>query len=537
MKPRSFVVYACLLIVVRAPYPSSGWAEDLSALTLLRDASNNASHIADDTVKRSALLDILRVQQKIGDEAGAMKTAELEPLPGNKDNAWVTVVEIQASKGNITGAEQTLARISEQIARANALSHIAIAYAAGGDIQRALQLSAEIPENYAARGAALYRIAEIQAKNGDVPAALRTVQDVWRANPYSLIPLMQLHLATGSPDEAVQLTELTEDHGFKSYLLWAVTMAEKNRMRQLNVAATIPVRGVKALTYKDIAHRQLAEGDVQGCLDSLSIATQEAPAVYNIYARADLQWRIATLYARAHDITQSRKVALTIELEGHRNFALREIVGVQAQAQDYEGALQTALLGKGDDSLMDYALSRIAERQVAVETLDRAMETIAKIKSDEARTTAYASVAASAAEAGKITHALTLIQVHQQAIAEARVFVETAEALDSLRTGDARAMKLFSQLHSFSHATAHTLSRIALSRADHGALQEALGYALLIPEHDTESGETFKWLAFNQTKHGDVDGVVRWITAAEFPSHKAFALVGVASALITKDTR
>jgi hypothetical protein len=27
----------------------------------------------------------------------------------------------------------------------------------------------------------------------------------------------------------------------------------------------------------------------------------------------------------------------------------------------------------------------------------------------------------------------------------------------------------------------------------------------LIPEHDTESGETFKWLAFNQTKHGDVD--------------------------------
>lgn len=537
MKPRWLVAYACLLLVVRASHPSTGWAEDRSALTLLRDASNNAARIADDTVKRSALLDILRAQQKIGDEAGAMKTAELEPLPGNKDNAWVTVVEIQASKGNITGAEQTRARISQHIARANALSHIAIAYAARGDIQRALELSAEISENYAARGTALYRIAEIQAKNGDVPAALRTVKDEWRANPYSLIPLMQVQLAARSSDDAVQLAELTDDQGFKSYLLWAVTMAEKNRMRQLDVAATIPVRGVKALAYKDIAHRQLAEGDVQGCLNSLTVATEEAPAVYNMYARADLQWRIAALYARADDIPRSRKVALTIEQEGHRNFALREILGIQAQARDYEGALQTALLGKGDDSLMDYALSRIAERQVAVETLDKTMETITKIKSNEARTTAYASVAASAAEAGKITHALTLIQIHQQAIAEARVFVETAEALDSLRTGDARAMKLFSQLHSFSHATAHTLSRIALSRADHGALQEALGYALLIPEEDTESGETFKWLAFNQAKHGDVDGVLRWVTAAEFPSHKAFALVGVASALITKDTR
>lgn len=537
MKPRWLVVYACLLVVVRASHPSTGWAEDRSALTLLRDASNNAAHIADDTVKRSALLDVLRAQQKIGDEAGAMKTAELEPLPGNKDNAWVTVVEIQASKGNITGAEQTRARISQHIARANASAHIAIAYAAGGDIPKALQLSADIPENYASRGTALYRIAEIQAKSGDVPAALRTVKDEWRANPYSLIPLMQVQLAAGSSDEAVQLTELTEDQGFKSYLLWAVTMAEKNRMRQLNVAATIPVRGVKALTYKDIAHRQLAEGDVQGCLSSLTIATQEAPAVYNIYARADLKWRIATLYARALDITQSRKVALTIEQEGHRNSALQEIIGIQAQGQDYEGALQTALLGKGDDSLIDYALSRIAERQVAVGTLDQGMETIRQIESDEARTTAYASVAAAAAEAGKITHALTLIQAHHQAIAEARVFVETAEALDSLRTGDARAMKFYSQLHSFSRATAHTLSRIALSLADHGALQEALGYALLIPEEDTESGETFKRLAFNQAKHGDVDGVLRWITAAEFPSHKAFALVGVASALITKDTK
>jgi hypothetical protein len=84
---------------------------------------------------------------------------------------------------------------------------------------------------------------------------------------------------------------------------------------------------------------------------------------------------------------------------------------------------------------------------------------------------------------------------------------------------------------------AYTLSKIALSRARDGALQEALGYALLIPEADSESGRTFEWLSFNQAKDGDVDGAFRWITAAQLPFQKAFALSGVASALIKKERK
>jgi hypothetical protein len=38
-------------------------------------------------------------------------------------------------------------------------------------------------------------------------------------------------------------------------------------------------------------------------------------------------------------------------------------------------------------------------------------------------------------------------------------------------------------------------------------------------------------------KGGDVDGALRWITAAQLPSQKAFALSGVAGALLQKEKK
>ena len=180
------------------------------------------------------------------------------------------------------------------------------------------------------------------------------------------------------------------------------------------------------------------------------VATEAAPATYNNFARADIQWRIAAMFARAHDNAQARKVALAIEKEGHRNAALREIIEIQAKGQDYDGALQTALLGTSEDPLTDYALNRIAERQVIVETLDKVITTIAKIKSDEARCWALAFVAEDAGEAGRIADALTLVQVRRLAVAESPVSCDA---------------------YFFQRALTGVLRKIALSRADHGALQ------------------------------------------------------------------
>jgi tetratricopeptide (TPR) repeat protein len=537
MKLRSLVNCTFLALVFIAQYPSSGIAEDRSPAMLLREASSNAARIDDDGAKRVALLGIMAAQEKLGDEVGAIKTVEREPIPGNRDNAWATVVAIQASKGNVAGATQSLAKISTKIARANAQAPIAVAYAAAGDIPKALQVAEQIPGNYYAYGDAFFRIAAIQAAAGDVPGALHTVADKWHLNPYRLIPIIQAQLSTGSINQAVQLTKVTDDQYLKSYLLLAVATQVKDRKRQLDIAATIPVEGVKALTYKEIAESQLAEGDVRGCLSSLTIATEAAPATSNNFARADLRWRIAAIFARAHDISNARKVAMTIEIEGHRNSALREIIEIQARAQDYDGALQTASLGTGEESLTDYALNRIAARQIVVEPVNKVMSTIARIKSGESRRIALASVAETAGEAGRIVEALSLVQLHRLAVAEALKFVETPGSLKQVRNLDDQASKLFSEAHLFQYALAGVLSKIALSRARDGALQEALGYALLIPGTNSESGRTLESLAFNQAKGGDVDGVFRWITAAQLPSQKAFALKGVASALLQKEKK
>jgi hypothetical protein len=399
-----------------------------------------------------------------------------------------------------------------------------------------LQLAEQIPDNNYAYGDAFFRIAAIQAVAGDVPGALHTVADKWHLNPYRLIPIIQAKLSAGSIDQAVQLTKVTDDQYLKSFLLLAVATQVKDRTRQLDIAATIPVEGVKALVYKEIAESQLTEGDVSGCLRSLTVATEAAPAMSNNFARADLRWRIASIFARAHDIKRARKMAMTIEIEGHRNGALSEIIEIQTGAQDYDGALQTASLGTGEDSLTDYALNRIAARQIVVDPVDKAMGTIAKIKSDESRRVALASVAEAAGEAGRIAAAFKILQMHRLAVAEALKFVETPGSLEQVKHLDDRASKLFSDVHLFQYALAGVLNKIALSRARDGALQEALGYALLIPKVG-DAGRTLENIAFIQAKGGDVDGVFRWITAAQLPSQKAFALKGVASALMLKEKK
>jgi hypothetical protein len=248
MSARCFEICVLLAMVLAVQYPSNGSAEDRSPLRLLRDASGHAAQIDNDSVKRTAFLSIIAAQQKFGDEMGAMKTAELESLPGNRDNAWATVIAIQAKNGNIQGATQTLARITEKIARANALAAIAVAYAGAGDIPKALERAGEIPDTYYAYRDAFLRIAAVQAKAGDVPGALRTVEDQWFFNPYGLIPIVQAQLTGGSIDQVIQLTTLIDDQYLKSYVLWALVSQITNRDRQTDIAAIIPVEGGQGLS-------------------------------------------------------------------------------------------------------------------------------------------------------------------------------------------------------------------------------------------------------------------------------------------------
>ena len=360
---RRFEILALLALVLAliGQHPAGVFAEDRSSTILLRHASSNATHIDNSTTKHSALLEIITAQRKVGDVHGAIQTAAEEPLAGDRDWAWGTVVAIQAQKGDITGATQTLSRISTKLAKANAIVPIAVAYAAMGDIAKALQLAAEIPNDFFAYGDAFLRIATIQAAAGDMQGAMRTVIDTWHYNPYVLSPILEPKLAAGDIDGAVKIANLSQDIYLRSYLLLAVTNHIKDGQRRLDIAATIPTGHAKALAYQRIAEVQRIAGDVPGCLSSLQHAVEAVASIHNIWAKANIQWQIAKTFAEARDVKNARTVAMAIEQDSHRKFALQDIIAIQARGMDYTGALDTASLGREEDFLTDYAFSRVAE--------------------------------------------------------------------------------------------------------------------------------------------------------------------------------
>lgn len=147
MKLRLFVICSCLLLNLLALFPSQVCAANSSPIILLREASTQAAHLEDYESRRSVILSIMNAQLTLGDEVGAAITADLESIPPNRDYLLVSVVAMQAGKGDIIGAEQTLAGITQTLARANAVAFIAPAYAARGNIPKALQLAGEIPDN------------------------------------------------------------------------------------------------------------------------------------------------------------------------------------------------------------------------------------------------------------------------------------------------------------------------------------------------------------------------------------------------------
>jgi hypothetical protein len=330
---------------------------------------------------------------------------------------------------------------------------------------------------------------------------------------------------------ASEFRDLTDDPYLRNYLLWAFSRNANERNQQIDIATRIPHGHAKALAFREIAESQLAEGDLVGCLRSLGTATEAAKATLNRYTRADIQWRIAVLFARAHDILQARTVAVGIEEAGHREAAVREIVEIQAKNQDYEGAMQTALLGTGDEPSTDHALSRIAAQQAALALLNDAMETIDHIQNDEARGNGLAAAAAAAGEAGQVGTALRIMQIHRQWIDTPRQrsrHSETGQESDLFQgQPENRAM----DLHAWGRFVTHTLRCMAIAHADRNALEEALGYAIIIPD-SAESGRTLGEIAFKQARRGDVEGALRWIERAELPAHKAFALSAVARALM-----
>ncbi|OQW56917.1 MAG: hypothetical protein BVN28_13515 [Nitrospira sp. ST-bin4] len=478
----------------------------LSARALLQEASNITLTMQEP--KSDVLSSIAIAQLQAGDVEGALKNALA--MTNNRPNTLASVVAAQAKMGDIEGATRTLSLIDDDIARANALRPIAVAYAKAADIQKAMELVAQLPVNHAAHVVALVDIAVIQASGGDTEGALKTLAREWGASPYGIWQILEPTLAAGDIDAALQIAQSIQDQDFQSYMLWGVTTRVKDLNRKLEIAATIPNGHARADALTWIAAEQSTVGNLQDARHTLLRAIEAIPSIQNIWAKADVQWRIAKTMAEANDVPGARKIARAIDPKGHREMALKDIITVQAKAKDYSGALETAALEDGDTSLTDFALLSIARTQVTSDGFSRALETLKKIHNEEDQGNALAFIAVDAVEAGNIADALWLSGLLRQRIENA------PETMLSSRSDN-------------------IFMAIAKSRAKSGMIQEALGFTTFIGVPFYRH-ETIEAVARTQVMAGDGKAALEWIALNQAPAERAIALVGAAYGLMQQAT-
>jgi len=530
------IVLAAILVAVLANQPISVVAaEDSDLIALLHRASNVAMKIEEPWKRSSALQAIATAQRNAGDIPGALQTALAIPEPGIRSNALVDVVGIQSIKGAISNALTTLKLIDETTARQNALAYVALGYAKTGNLEEALKVAAEIPTNYAAHQDALTSIAKVQAAAGDLRGALVTVADVMDGHPYATWGIFAPQLSKGDVDGALEVAEAIPDSYHRSYALWGIANQTGDLDRSVKIATNIPGGHARASAFHSIATSQLAHGDAAGALRSLHNALEAVPSIRNIWAKADIQWRIAASFAEAGDIQEARATALAIEQLGHRQFALRDIISVQARVGNYAGAVETAkLTGASDQALLtDFAFSAIAKAQAGSGDTDKARETVAKIRDFGSRVGALAVIATSQRDSQHLGIALQIAGDLREESEKGFHSLDSLEGSEKLRKADSEAVAVAIQATQARDVVFRIFRAIALGRVKANAIQEALGYAILESDKYHRS-EILSDVAEEQAVTGDERGALLWAQALPTPTEQAFAFLGTANGLIRK---
>ena len=137
--------------------------------------------ITTDSLERPSRL-IAVAQAKAGDISAAKATVERMAVENNKIWPYQQIAKVQAEAGDLAGAKTIAEQIREKDARALAYCYIAAARQAG-DVAEAKVTAESISDAYAAevdfaKQDTYYRIAEAQAKKGDMTGAEATAEQI-----------------------------------------------------------------------------------------------------------------------------------------------------------------------------------------------------------------------------------------------------------------------------------------------------------------------------------------------------------------------
>ncbi|HEU0007850.1 MAG TPA: hypothetical protein VFS12_17820, partial [Terriglobia bacterium] len=456
--------------------------------------------------------------------------------------------------GNIPETERLYAEIVVEdqssrigkLAASNALGQLALAHVKSGNIEEAFRIYERLKERTkqeppAIVGVVAANLVEAQAKQDDIPGALRTYSSIAGENPYPLMKIVGDRARNGKLSEAQEIVGGLDDAS-QRYAQWGIVQAQitQGRLTDAQVTASgIKPGHAKASALLELAQYHRQHGANQLALLLLQEADTSARSTVNVLTRADILRRIAAETAVVGDPATAVNIAKSIENDGHRNSAIHDIAKAQAKRGDIAGAFNTAAMLKRAPQAHD--LGRTVYETVASDIL---VEMVKTGKGREARETAahfqdtdvsrawlYSGIAMAQADLGHIKEAhavLALAETEAQRSARRKELrqVEEKIRLGQTTADDSRRRELLKMDLDISRA----LEAMAKAHARKGDLSAAIALA----REANEPAQRLKLIEAVSGVHAQSGYkliTVRWARTLSSPSERVFALVGIATGL------
>ncbi|HET9606250.1 MAG TPA: hypothetical protein VFO87_04320 [Nitrospira sp.] len=523
-----------------------------SPTALLLEARSTAASI-DDRAERSTSLDPIVVAQIAIDPPEARETLKAFPKLPNKLNYFTALAQAYAATGNVAETERIYAEIVVEdqssrpgkLAAANALGQVSIAYANKGNLDEAFRTLERLKErtkqeSFAIVGIVTAKLAEVQARQGDVTGAVKTALSIAGDNPYPLMTIIGDRVRHGKAQEAPGIIASLDD-GAQRYAQWGVMQAqiEQGRLIDAQVTASAIRPGhAKASALLELATYHREHGGQLLALTLLLEAESSARLTVNNWTRADILWRIAVETAMAGDADHAIAIAKSIEAEGHRRSALYDTAKAQAKRGEFAGAFNTASLLKQppstDQKAPDYdmAISEILVEMVKAGKGTEAKDTAARFQdADIRRSWLYSGIAMTYAEFGNLKEAKAALALAETDTQRSERRKELRQLDDKLRFGPTPADQTrFQELWKVDSDIQRGIEAIARAFARKGDLSGAMAVAdeLNQPAHRLH---LIKDLSMLHTQAGREEHTLRWARNLSNPSERVFALVGIATGL------
>ena len=545
----SATVLAVSVALLSLTCPAFGGTIDRpDAITLLLEARTAAASVKE-PIERSYALESIILSQIYLDPSGARESLKMFPDMSNKSNHLVSLASVYAKAGNIKDTEEIYAEIKKgdssnrqvKLASANALGHIAVAYANAGTLKKAFQILAQLKEQFKGEPLAIFsettaRIAEAQAKLGDVAGAVETVKSIAGDNPYPLMSIISGRVRANDLPGAVKMASSLEDR-LQQYAKWGIVIAQ-GELDDLKgaqaTASTIKPGHAKAYALLELATRYIKKGDRSTALLLLQEGTTAAASTVNGLARADILWRLAATMSNAGNTNRALEIAKSIETDAHRRFAINDIVKAQAEQGNFKEAFDTALLLKNvseaDDYGTDAYAQAIAEILAQLTKLGRAKEALeAVLRFDNLKPqhqSLYGTIAAVQADTGDIQGAratLSYAETEKQRIKRRK---EMSHLVSIMKQGeDSKELQQLRVLQRTEDETHEALEAIALAYARQGSFAEASKVATDFDFHYRE--DLFKKIGKIAAEGGQETRAIIWARTLTSPSDKVYALLGI----------